>query len=251
MKIVVIGGSGLIGSKLVARLRHKGHDVVAGSPSTGINAVTGEGLGTALAGAQVVVDVANSPSFEDKAVLDFFSASSTNLLAAASAAGVKHYVALSVVGTERLLDSGYFRGKMVQEDLITAGKVPYTILRATQFFEFMGGIAQAGTQGNTVRLTSALMQPIVSDDVAEALADVALATPLNGIAEVAGPDRKPMSELVQQALTAAGDQRQIVVDTAAPYFGVVVNDQSLTPGAGARIMPTRFGDWLSRQPAKS
>jgi uncharacterized protein YbjT (DUF2867 family) len=250
MKIVVIGGSGLIGSKLVAKLRHKDHEVIAASPSTGINAVTGEGLAAALAGASVVVDVANSPSFEDKAVLEFFSASSRNLLAAASAAGIRHYVALSVVGTERLLDSGYFRGKMAQEDLITAGKVPYTILRATQFFEFMGGIAQAGTQGNTVRLTSALMQPIVSDDVAEALADVALAAPINGIAEVAGPECRPMSELVQQALAAAGDPRQIVVDTAAPYFGVVLNDQSLTPGSGARIMPTRFGDWLSRQSAR-
>lgn len=251
MKIVVIGGSGLIGSKLVAKLRHKGHDVVAGSPSTGINAVTGEGLDAALSSAQVVVDVANSPSFEDKAVLDFFSASSGNLLAAAAKTGVQHYVALSVVGTERLLDSGYFRGKMVQEDLITAGNLPYTILRATQFFEFMGGIAQAGTQGNTVRLTSALMQPIVSDDVAEALADVVLAAPLNGIAEVAGPERKPMNELVQQALTAAKDPRQIVVDPGAPYFGVVIDDRSLTPGTGARIMPTCFGDWLSRQPAKS
>lgn len=251
MKIVVIGGTGLIGSQLVKLLQARGHNVVAGSPSTGINAVTGEGLDAALSGAQVVVDVANSPSFEDQAVLDFFSASSRNLLAATVKAGVQHYVALSVVGTERLLDSGYFRGKMVQEDLITAGRLPYTILRATQFFEFMGGIAQAGTQGNAVRLTSALMQPIASYEVAEALADVALAAPLNGIAEVAGPERKPMNELVQQALTAAKDPRQIVVDTGAPYFGVVIDDRSLTPGTGARIMPTRFGDWLSRQPAKS
>lgn len=246
MKIIVIGGSGLIGSKLVAKLRHKGHDVVAGSPSTGINSVTGEGVAAALAGAQVVVDVSNSPSFEDRAVLEFFQASTTNLLTAAVAAGVKHYVALSVVGTERLLDSGYFRGKMAQEDLIRAGKVPYTLLRATQFFEFMGGIAQAGTQGNSVRLSPALMQPIVSDDVAEALADVAVAAPINGVVEVAGPERKPMSELVQQALAATKDPRQIVVDVGAPYFGVVLNDQSLTPGAGARIMPTRFGDWLGQ-----
>jgi uncharacterized protein YbjT (DUF2867 family) len=246
MKIVVIGGTGLIGSKVVNLLRGKGHEVLAASPNTGVNTITREGLAEALARAGVVVDVANSPSFEDRAVLEFFQASSCNLLAAATAAGVAHYVALSVVGTERLLDSGYFRAKMVQEDLIKAGKVPYTILRATQFFEFMGGIAHAGTQGNIVRLSPALMQPIVSEDVAEALADVAVAAPINGIAEVAGPEQRPMSDLVQQALTAAKDERQIVVDPGAPYFGVVLNDQSLTPGAGARIMPTRFGDWLAQ-----
>lgn len=250
MKIVVIGGSGLIGSKLVKILSGKGHQVVAGSPSTGINAVTGEGLAAAMAGAQVVVDVSNSPSFEDKAVRDFFQASTSNLLAAELAAGVGHHVALSVVGTERLLDSGYFRGKMVQEELIKAGKVPYSILRATQFFEFMGGIAESGAVNGTIRLSPSLMQPIVSDDVAAALADVTLAAPLNGMAEVAGPERLPMTDLVRQHLAAMKDARPVIADPQAAYFGVMVNDQSLVPAAGARIMPTRFDAWL-RQTAKA
>ena len=202
MKIVVIGGSGLIGKKLVKNLRQQGHEVVAASPSSGVNTVTGEGLAEALAGAQVVVDVANSPSFEDKAVLEFFETSGRNLLAAEAAAGVGHHVALSVVGTDRLLASGYFRAKMAQENLIKASKIPYTIVRATQFFEFVGGIAQSATDGQTVRLPPALMQPIASDDVAAALADVAVAEPLNGTVELAGPEPIRMDELVRQFLSA-------------------------------------------------
>src|SRR5688572_19303611 len=202
MKIVVIGGSGLIGTKLVNRLRQNGHEVVAASPASGVNTITGEGLAEALAGAQVVVDVANSPSFEDKAVLEFFETSGRNLLAAEAAAGVKHHVALSVVGTDRLLESGYFRGKMAQEKLIKASKIPYTIVRSTQFFEFMGAIAQSGTVGQTAHLSPALFQPIASDDVADALADVALAAPANGTIEIAGPDQAPLDELVGRFLRA-------------------------------------------------
>lgn len=245
-KILVIGGSGLIGAKLVKKLREQGQEVVAGSPSSGVNAVTGEGLAKALEGVQVVVDVANSPSFEDKAVLEFFEKSSRNLLAAESAAGVKHHVALSVVGTDRLLSSGYFRAKMAQENLIKASPIPYTIVRATQFFEFVGGIAQSATEGNTVRLPSALMQPIVSDDVAAALASVALAEPLNGTVEVAGPEPIRMDELVRQFLTAKGDDRPVVSDSQALYFGTRVNDQSLTPAANPRLGSTRFQDWLGQ-----
>lgn len=253
MKIVVIGGTGLIGSQLVQILRQRGHEVVAASPSGGINAVTGEGLAAALSGAEVVVDVANSPSFEDRAVLDFFRSSSRNLLAAEKAAGVKHHVALSIVGTERLLDSGYFRAKRVQEELIEQGDVPYTILRATQFFEFMGGIAHTSVDGaGAIRLSSALMQPIASGDVAAALADVALASPLNGMAEVAGPERQPMSDFVSRHLGAQQDKRPVVVDRTAPYFGVVLTDASLVPAeTGARIMPTRYDAWLAQQPAKT
>jgi uncharacterized protein YbjT (DUF2867 family) len=246
MKIVVIGGSGLIGTKLVNKLRQKGHEVVAASPSSGVNAVTGEGLTVALAGAQVVIDVANSPSFEDKAVLEFFQASGRNLLAAEAAAGVKHHVALSVVGTERLLDSGYFRAKMAQEDLIKAGGIPYTIVRATQFFEFMGAIAQSGTDGQTVRLSPALNQAMASDDVADAMADAALAAPVNGMIEIAGPESMPLDEFVRQFLTATGDPRNVIADVHARYFGIALNDQSLTPGANARLGRTRFGDWLSQ-----
>lgn len=245
MKIVVIGGSGLIGSKLVNRLRERGHEVIAASPSSGVNAVTGEGLSTALKGAQVVVDVANSPSFEDKAVLEFFGKSGRNLTAAEAEAGVKHHVALSVVGTDRLLESGYFRAKMVQEDLIKASKIPYTIVRATQFFEFVGAIAQSATDGQTVRLPPAMMQPIVSDDVAAALADVALAQPINGTVELAGPEKIPMDELVRKFLAASRDTRQVMTDPQARYFGTAVNDRSLTPGNNPRTGPTHFADWLS------
>lgn len=245
MKIVVIGGTGLIGSQLVKILTQRGHEAVAASPGTGVNTITGEGLAAALAGAQVVVDVSNSPSFDEVAVRDFFQKSTTNLLKAEAAAGVAHHVILSVVGTERLQDSGYFRGKIVQEDLIKAGSVPYSILRATQFFEFMGGIAQAGADGDVVRLSSAHMQPIASRDVAAALADVVLAAPLNGMAEVAGPERRPLSDLVQQHMTATGDTRKVIADAKTPYFGMAINDRSLTPDDGARIMPTRLGDWLA------
>jgi uncharacterized protein YbjT (DUF2867 family) len=244
MKIVVIGGTGLIGTKVVQRLRGQGHEVVAGAPSTGINALTGEGLAEALAGSQVVVDVANSPSFEDAAVLAFFETSGRNLLAAEEKAGVKHHVALSVVGTDRLLGSGYFRAKMAQERLITAGKIPYTLVRSTQFFEFMGGIAQAGAEGETVRLSTALMQPIASDDVADAVAEAALGAPVHGIVEVAGPERMRLVDVVQRFMNAKQDRRKVIADAHARYFGVELDDTSLTPSGTPRVGRTRFADWL-------
>ena len=250
MKIVVIGGSGLIGTKLVKNLRQLGHDVVAASRSSGVDALTGEGLAQAMTGAQVAVDVANSPSWEDNAVLQFFKTSSRNLLAAEAAAGVGHHVALSVVGTERLLASGYFRAKMAQEELIKASQVPYTIVRATQFFEFVDGIAQSATEGQTVRLSPALIQPIVSDDVAAALADVVIGPPLNGMVELAGPERLPLDKLVGRFLSATQDPRQVVTDVHARYYGLELNDQSLVPGDNPRIGPTHFDDWLSRSRAQ-
>ncbi len=246
MKIVVIGGTGLIGKKVVTILRKRGDEVVAASPSSGVNAVTGEGLAQALAGAQVVVDVANAPSWEDDAVMAFFETSGRNLLAAEAAAGVGHHVALSVVGTERLLASGYFRAKLAQEKLIVASPIPYTIVRATQFFEFVGGIANAATEGQTVRLPPALMQPIVSDDVAAAVAEVAVAEPLNGTVDLAGPEPIRQDDLVRQFLSATGDARTVVTDPKALYFGIVVDDRSLTPGDNPRLGPTRFTDWLSQ-----
>ncbi|SEM21933.1 Uncharacterized conserved protein YbjT, contains NAD(P)-binding and DUF2867 domains [Stigmatella aurantiaca] len=246
MKIVVIGGSGLIGTKLVTRLRALNHEVIAASPSTGVNALSGEGLQEALAGAQVVVDVANSPSFEDTAVMAFFETSSRNLLAAGKAAGVRHHVALSVVGTERMQGAGYFRAKLAQEALIQASPVPHTIVRATQFFEFLGSIAEAGSHGGTVRLSPALLQPLAAEDVAAALASVALAEPVNGMVEIAGPEKRPLSEFVTRWLTAHKDPRPITVDSQASYFGIPLDDRSLTPGPGARIMPSRFEEWLTR-----
>ena len=245
MKIVVIGGSGLIGTKLVNRLRQHGHEVIAASPHSGVNTITGEGLAEALVDARVVVDVANSPSFEDEAVLAFFETSGRNLLAAEAAAGVGHHVALSVVGTDRLLGSGYFRAKMAQESLVKASEIPYTIVRSTQFFEFMSGIAKSSTVGQTVHLSPALVQPIASDDVAAALADVAVGAPLNGTVEVAGPERLRLDELVRRFLSANQDERQVITDVHARYFGAELNDQSLTPGNGARVATTRFEDWLS------
>jgi uncharacterized protein YbjT (DUF2867 family) len=245
MKIVVIGGTGLIGTKLVNNLRQRGHEVVAAAPSSGVNTLTGEGLAAALAGARVVVDVANSPSFEDRAVMEFFETSGRNLLAAEAAAGVGHHVALSVVGADRLPDSGYLRAKVAQETLIKVSGIPYTIVRATQFFEFVGGIAQAATDGQTVRLSPALMQPIVSDDVAAALADVAGGEPRNGTVELAGPEPIRMDELVRRFLAAKRDPRTVTADAHARYFGTELNDHSLTPGANPRIGPTRFGDWLA------
>jgi uncharacterized protein YbjT (DUF2867 family) len=250
MKIVVIGGSGLIGTKLVDKLRKRGHEVLAASPASGVNTITGEGLAEALAGAQVVVDVSNSPSWEDKAVLEFFETSGRKLLAAEVSAGVRHHVALSVVGTERLLESGYFRAKMAQENLIKASKVPYTIVRSTQFFEFVNGIAQSATDGQTVRLSPAFMQPIVSDDVADALAEVTLGAPVNGTIEIAGPERLGLDELVRRFLRAKQDARQVVTDAHARYYGIELNDQSLTPGDNPRIGPTHFEDWLSRSVAQ-
>jgi uncharacterized protein YbjT (DUF2867 family) len=246
VKIVVIGGSGLIGAKLVNNLRQRGHEVVAASPSSGVNTVTGEGLADALKGAQVVVDVANAPSWEDKAVLDFFETSGRNLLAAEAATGVIHHVGLSVVGTERLLASGYFRAKMAQEKLIKASQIPYTIVRATQFFEFVGSIAQLANEGATVRLPSVLMQPIVSDDVAAALADVALGEPINGTVELAGPEQIRLDELVRQFLSATGDSRKVITDARARYYGIEVNDQSLVPGHNPRLGSMHFAAWLSR-----
>lgn len=247
MKIVVIGGTGLIGTKLVHNLRQEGHEVVAASPSRGVNAVTGAGLPEALAGARVVVDVANAPSFEDRAVMEFFQASGRNLLAAEEAAGVGHHVALSVVGVDRPPSGGYFRAKLAQEALIEASPIPYTIVRATQFFEFAEGIAQSATEeGRTVRLPSALMQPIAADDVAAALADVAVAEPVNGIVELAGPDLIRLDELVRQFLQAHRDSREVVADENALYFGMRVNDRSLVPGGSPRLGATRFADWLGR-----
>ena len=246
MKIVVIGGSGLIGTKVVTNLRLHGHEVVAASPSSGVNTVTGEGLAQALAGAQVVVDVANAPSWEDNAVLAFFETSGRNLLAAEAVAGVGHHVALSVVGTDRLLANGYFRAKMAQEKLIKASSIPYTIVRSTQFFEFVRGIAQTATEGQTVRLPPALMQPIAADDVAAVIADVALAKPLNGTFDLAGPEPIRQDDLVRQFLTATGDARKVITDASALYYGINVNDQSLTPGENPRLGTTRFSDWLSR-----
>ncbi|MDM0122643.1 SDR family oxidoreductase [Variovorax arabinosiphilus] len=245
MKIVVIGGTGLIGSKLVKQLIARGHEAVAASPNTGVNTLTGEGLADALQGAEVVVDVANSPSFEDKAVMDFFETSGRNLLAAEAAAGVRHHVALSVVGTERLQGSGYFRAKLAQEKLIQAARVPYTIVHATQFLEFLGGIAQSGTEGQTVRLSPALVQPIASDDVAAAMADVALGAPVNGTVEIAGPERVGLAALVARYLKATGDPRTVVADAKAPYFGVELDDRSLTPGDHPRLGTIGFDAWLA------
>lgn len=244
IKIVVIGGSGLIGTKVVNNLRQRGHEVVPASPSSGVNTVSGEGLAAALDRAQVVVDVSNAPSWEDKAVLDFFETSGRNLLAAEAAAGVKHHVALSVVGTERLLASGYFRAKMAQETMIKSSKIPYTIVRATQFFEFVRGIAQNATEGATVRLPSVLMQPIVSDDVAAAMADVAVGGPINGMVEIAGPEQIRQDELVRQFLRATGDPRKVITDVHAHYYGIEVNDQSLVPGHNPHLGSTHFAEWL-------
>ena len=243
-QIVVIGGNGLIGTKLVNTLRQHGQEVVAASPSSGVNTITGEGLAKALTGAQVVVDVSNAPSWDDQAVLEFFEISGRNLLAAEAVAGVGHHVALSVVGTDRLLASGYFRAKMVQEDLIKASGIPYTIIRATQFFEFMGGIAQFSTVGKTVHLPPALWQPIAADDVASALAEVTLGAPVNGMIEIAGPERAGLDEMVGRFLDATKDPREVITDVDARYYGLAVNDQSLIPGADPRIGATSFEDWL-------
>jgi uncharacterized protein YbjT (DUF2867 family) len=246
MKIVVIGGTGLIGSKTVERLRKKGHEVLAASPNSGVNTITGEGLAEALAGAQVVIDLANSPSFEDKAVLEFFETSGRNLLAAEAAAGVKHHIALSVVGAERLPNSGYLRAKLVQEKLIRDSGIPFTIVHSTQFFEFLGGIAQSATVGDTVTIPSAYFQPIASDDVADIMAEVALSTPINGMIEIGGLEPVRMSDLVARFLKATNDPRKVIADPHARYFGTELDDRSLVPGDSARIGATRFEVWLGR-----
>lgn len=246
MKIVIIGGTGLIGSKLAPWLKSRGHEVLQASPSRGVNAVTGEGLQTALSGAGIVVDVSNSPSFEDNAVLHFFETGTRNLVAAARRAGVRHAVALSVVGTDRLESSGYFRAKLTQERLIAESGLAYTILRATQFFEFVGAIADSGRRDGEVHVSSQLMQPLLSDEVAEALADVTLGAPAGGICEVAGPEAEPLADFVARWLRKQGDTSNIVADADAPYFGAPLAPRTLVPDEGARIMPTRFDDWLQR-----
>ncbi|WP_435020344.1 SDR family oxidoreductase [Tundrisphaera sp. TA3] len=246
MKIVVIGGSGLIGSRLVALLRGRGHEAVAASPSTGVNALTGEGLAGALEGAQVVVDVSNSPSFEDRAALEFFETSGRNLAEAERAAGVGHHVALSVVGTDRVPALGYARAKMAQEALIQAAGIPYTIVRATQFFEFVGAIAQSATLGDEVRLPPALLQPIAADDVAAALAEIATSPPRNGMVELAGPEPIRLDELARRDLAAKHDARRVTTDPQARYFGTPLDDRSLTPGDRPLLGATRFDDWLAR-----
>jgi len=250
MKIVVIGGTGLIGTKLVNNLRHRGQEVVAASPSSGVNTFTGDGLAEALTGAQVVVDVANASSWEDKAVLEFFETAGRNLLAAEATTGVRHHVALSIVGADRLPASGYLRAKVAQENLIKASGIPFTIVRSTQFFEFTKGIVQSATEGQTVRLSPALMQPIAADDVAAALTGFALAEPLHGIVEIAGPEPIRMDEFARRFLSATRDPRNVTTDVHALYFGTELNDRSLTPGDSARLGPTRFEQWLSRSTAQ-
>jgi uncharacterized protein YbjT (DUF2867 family) len=251
MKIVVIGGTGLIGSKVVAILREGGHEVVAASPRNGIDTITGEGLKQALAGAQVVVDLANSPSFEDKAVLDFFETSGRNLLAAESEAGVKHHVALSIVGIERTPENGYFRAKVAQEKLIERSGIHYTIVRSTQFLEFLGGIADSAMEGGKVRVSPGLFQPIASDDVAAIVADVAVAQPVDSIVDIGGPERAPFNEIVARYLKAVGDPREVVRDPDARYFGGLVDDQSLVPLGEARLGKIGFDEWLRRSRAKN
>jgi uncharacterized protein YbjT (DUF2867 family) len=246
MKIVVIGGSGLIGSKLVARLDDHGHEAVAASPDSGVNTLTGEGLAKVMDGATVVVDVSNSPSFEDAAVLEFFQTSTRNLLAAEAAAGVEHHIALSVVGTERLSESGYFRAKIAQEQLIRNSAIPYSIVHATQFFEFIKSIAAAATDGDTVRLAPVLIQPMAADDVARAVGQVAVGSPAGGLVEVAGPEQFRLDELIRRGLAARNDPREVIADPNARYFGALLGERTLVPGDGARLGETRFEDWLGR-----
>ena len=246
MKIVVIGGSGLIGSKLVRKLREHGHEVVAASPDTGVNTLTGEGLAESLDSASVVVDVSNSPSFEDAAVLKFFETSTGNLLDAESAAGVGHHVALSVVGTERLSESGYFRAKIAQEKLIRRSSIPYSIVHATQFFEFIQRIADDATDGNTVRLAPVLIQPMAAEDVASAVGRISVGSPVNGIVEVAGPQQFRLDELVRGFLRERRDPREVITDPHARYFGAELGERTLVPGDDARLAETRFDDWLSQ-----
>ncbi|HKQ72032.1 MAG TPA: SDR family oxidoreductase [Polyangiaceae bacterium] len=250
MKIVVIGGTGLIGSKTVAILRQRGHEVVAASPKSGVNSITGEGLKEAMAGTQVVIDLANSPSFEDRAVMEFFETSEHNLLPAEAAAGVRHHVALSIVGVDRT-PNGYFRAKVAQEKLIESSGVPFTIIRSTQFLEFLGGIAASSAQGNEVRVSPGLFQPIAADDVAAIVAEVALAPPRNGIVEIAGPERAPFNEVVARYLKAVGDPHEVVRDPDAPYFGGPVEEKSLVPLGEARLGQIRFDEWIRHSQARA
>jgi uncharacterized protein YbjT (DUF2867 family) len=246
MKLVIIGGTGLIGSKLVTKLLEHGHEAVAAAPDTGVNTLTGEGLAEALQGASVVVDVSNSPSFEDAAVMEFFTTSTRNLLKAAGAAGVTHYVALSVVGTERLSESGYFRAKTAQEQLIKESSIPYSIVHATQFFEFVKNIAAAATEGNTVRLAPVFIQPMAADDVAKAVGRIAVGTPVNGIVEVAGPEQFRLDELIRQGLRARQDPREVVADPQSRYFGAMLSERTLVPADDARLGEIRFQEWLGQ-----
>ena len=248
MKIVVIGGTGLIGSKVVEKLKQKGHEATAAAPNTGVNTITGEGLTEALAGADVVIDVANSPSFEDQAAMDFFQTAGRNLTAAEVAAGVRHHLALSVVGTERLQDSGYFRAKLAQERLIKSSPIPYTLIRATQFYEFVRAIPQFSTEGDTVRLPPVLFQPMAAEDVAGAVAEAALAKPVNDMIEIAGPETFTLDEPVRKVLEYDNDTRKVIADLEAPYYGIKVSEKTLVPGVGARLGSTRFDWWLTHVP---
>jgi uncharacterized protein YbjT (DUF2867 family) len=247
MKIVVIGGTGLIGSKLVSKLNEHGHEAIAASPDTGVNSITGEGLAAALEGAAVVVDVSNAPAWEDAAVMEFFKTATGNLLAAEATAGVGHHVALSVVGTERLTESGYFRAKLAQEELIKGASIPYTIVRATQFYEFMNRIADDATEGNTVRLPPAQIQPMAADDVASAVGRAAVGEPVNGMVETGGPEQFRLDELIRGVLAKRNDPREVVADPKARYFGISPSENDLLPSPGARLAETRFSDWYERQ----
>ncbi|HEY0765554.1 MAG TPA: SDR family oxidoreductase [Pyrinomonadaceae bacterium] len=249
MKIVVIGGTGLIGSKVVNNLTAHGHEAVPAAPNTGVNTLTGEGLAEVLAGASVVIDVSNSPSFEDTAVMNFFQTSTRNLLAAEAAAGVKHHVALSIVGTERTPEIPYFRAKLAQENLIKESGIPYSIVHATQFFEFLKGIADSATEGNAVRISHALIQPMAADDVASAVAEVAMAAPLNGTLEIAGPEQFRFDDFVRRGLSARNDPREVVVDPHAQYFGAELKERTLVPAGEAQLGSTYFNDWLERSTA--
>jgi uncharacterized protein YbjT (DUF2867 family) len=249
MKIVVIGGTGLIGSKLIAKLTEQGHEAVAAAPNTGVNTLTGEGLAEVLVGTSVVIDVSNSPSFEDTAVMNFFQTSTRNLLSSERAAGVKHHVALSIVGTERTPEIGYFRAKLAQENMIKESGIPYSIVHATQFFEFVKGIADSATDGNTVRVSHVLIQPMAADDVASAVGKVAIGSPLNGTIEIAGPEQFRFDEFVRRGLSARNDPREVVVDPHARYFGAELGERTLVPAGEAQLGPTYFKDWLERSGA--
>ena len=251
MRIVVVGGSGLIGSRVVTKLREQGHEAIAASPNSGVNSVTGQGLAEALKGASVVVDVSNAPSWEDSAVMNFFETSTRNLLNQEASAGVKHHVALSVVGSERMLESGYFRAKIAQENLIKASSIPYSIVRATQFFEFVNAIADYSTEGNKVRLPHVLFQPMAADDVASAVCQVALGQPINGTVEIGGPERSYLDEFIRKGLAASRDSREVIADPRARYYGIEVKERTLVPDDGAKLGKTRFEEWLAQSGLKA